>query len=136
MMVSVPFRLACGLICVAALVLSGCGQGGKPTGTVSGTVSHKGTPLTSGNVNLISKSGSAAIAKIDEQGRFKVDGAVVAGDYTAYATAPIPEPQAPGSKPAAKTKFELPAKFRDPATSGVTVTVNAGSNDLPIEFKD
>jgi hypothetical protein len=125
----------CGFAILAA-ALSGCGPGEKPTGTVSGTVSYKGSKLSAGNVNLISKSGSAAMAKIDDTGNFKVEGAIAAGEYTAYASPPIPEPQAPGSKAGPPKKFDLPVKFRDPSTSGTLVTVNAGSNELPIEFKE
>ncbi len=131
-----PARIACGLACVVALFAAGCGSGAKPTGTVSGKVTFKGAPLNTGNVNLISKSGTAAMAKIDAAGQYTIDGALAAGEYTAYATPPLPEPQAPGAKRTAPPKFELPTKFRDPATSGTTVTVNAGSNDLTIEFKD
>ena len=129
-------RLAGGFALAFCTLLPGCSPGEKPTGTVSGTVSYKGAKLTAGNVNLISKGGSAAMAKIDETGHYQVDGAITAGEYTAYASAPLPEPQAPGTKVAPPKKFELPLKFRDPSTSGTTVTVAAGSNDLSIEFRD
>lgn len=131
-----PARVAGGFVVVCALLAAGCGKGEKPTGTVAGKVSYKGAPLTAGNINLISSTGAAAMAKIDATGAFKVDGALEAGDYKVYATPPLPEPQAPGTKAAGPPKFDLPQKFRDPASSGVVVTVKAGSNDLPVEFKD
>ena len=132
-----PARFTGGLVLVfAALGASGCGSGEKPTGTVAGKVTYKGSPVTAGNVNLLSKTGAAAIAKIDATGGFKVDGPIEAGEYKVYATPPLPEPQPPGTKQTGPPKFDLPTKFRDPTSSGVVVTVKAGANDIPVEFKD
>lgn len=119
----------------AVLAASGCGSE-KPTGTVAGMVKCNGAAVPSGNVNLISSTGAGAMAKITETGAFKVDGALPTGDYRVYLSAPIPEPLPPGQKPPKVPKFEVPAKFTDPATTKVTVTVKPGANDLPIEFKD
>lgn len=120
---------------VATVGAVGC-SGEKPTGSVAGVVKYKGSPLAAGEVNFISKTGAAASAKIDASGQYKVSGELETGEYKAYVQAPRPEPQAPGTKTAAASKFDLPPKFRDPGSSGVTVTVKAGSNDIPIEFKD
>lgn len=113
---------------------AGCG-GGKSAGSVAGTVTYNGGPVTGGSLNLISGSGAAALARIGDGGAFKVDGELAPGDYKAYVTPPVPEPQPPGTKAAAPKKFEVPAKFQDPATSGTTVTVAPGKNDLKVEFK-
>lgn len=128
-------RFAGGWLPVVLALVAGCG-GEKPTGSVSGAVSYKGAPVTAGSINFLSKTGAGAVAKIDSGGRFKLDGELEAGEYKVYATPPVPEPQAPGTKVAAPPKFEVPAKFRDPASSNTTVTVKVGSNDIPIEFKD
>jgi hypothetical protein len=120
---------------LAVLVAAGCGSGGKPTGTVAGTVTYNGGVLHSGVLNLISKTGAAAQAKIADTGAFKVEGEVEAGEYKAYVTAPLPEPQPPGTKVTAPKKFEVPSKYQDPATSGVTVTVKSGANDVKVDFK-
>ena len=48
---------------------------------------------------------------------------------------PIPEPAAPGTKPVPLGKFEVPQKYRDPATSGLVAQVKEGSNDIPIESR-
>jgi hypothetical protein len=131
-----PARVAGGLALVCALLAAGCGKGEKPTGTVAGTVSYKGAPLTAGNINLISPTGAAGMAKIDPTGHFKVDGELEAGEYKVYATPPQPEPHAPGTKAAGPPKFDLPQKYRDPQSSATTVTVKAGANDVSVEFKD
>ncbi|MFO0797050.1 MAG: hypothetical protein U0804_06200 [Gemmataceae bacterium] len=117
-----------------AFALVGC-AGGKPTGTVAGTVSYNGGPVHSGSLNLISTSGAAALAKIGDGGAFKVDGELPAGEYTAYVTPPVPEPLPPGANAAAPKKFEVPAKYQAPTTSGITVTVQSGSNDLKVDFR-
>lgn len=131
-----PARLAGGFVLVFALLGTGCGKGEKPTGTVAGKVSYKGSPLAAGNINFISATGSAGMAKIDAAGRYKVDGELEAGEYKVFATPPLPEPQPPGTKVAGPPKFDLPPKYRDPQSSGVVVTVKAGENDIPVEFKD
>lgn len=131
-----PARIAGGLVLVFAALGTGCGKVGKETGTVVGKASYKGAPLAAGNLNFLSKTGSAAIAKVGAGGAFQVDGKLEAGEYKVYATAPQPEPQAPGAKASGPPKFELPPKFRDPASSGVTVVVKAGENDISVEFKD
>ena len=131
----VSARAAGGIVLVLSLFVAGCG-GGKSAGTVAGTVKYKGTPVTVGDVNFLSKTGAAAIAKIDATGQYKIDGALEAGEYKVYASPPEVEQAAPGMKATAPRKFDLPVKFRDPNSSGVTVTVKSGSNDIAIEFKD
>lgn len=119
-----------------ALALAAVGCGGTPSaGSVAGTVTYNGGPVTGGSLNLISSSGAAALAKIGDGGAFKVDGELAPGEYKAYVTPPVPEPQPPGTKAAAPKKFEVPARFQDPTTSGTLVTVKSGSNDLKVEFK-
>jgi hypothetical protein len=120
---------------LAATVAVGCGAGGKSSGSVAGTVTYNGSPVHSGSLNLMSKTGTAAQAKIDDGGAFKVDAPLEAGEYKAFVTPPLPEPQAPGTKAAAPKKFEVPPKFQDPGTSGVTVLVKAGTNDVKVEFR-
>ena len=121
-------------LALASLVALGCG-GGKPSGTVGGTVKSKGATLGEGDVNFIGKNGSAAVAKIDASGAFKIEGSLDADEYRVYFSSPPPEPVAPGAK-SARAKADLPAKFKDPATSGVVIPIKTGKNDVTIEFKD
>ncbi|WP_143393833.1 hypothetical protein [Fimbriiglobus ruber] len=83
----------------------------------------------------MSSTGTAAQAKLDSAGAYKVDGQLIAGDYKVYLSPPEIQPSAPGTKPAAPVKFEIPPKFQDPNRSGVIVTVKTGPNDIPVEFK-
>jgi hypothetical protein len=120
---------------LAGAAATGCGGGSGGTGSVAGTVTHAGSPVRGGNLNLISKAGSATQAKIDDDGTFKADGRLPAGDYAAYVTPPEAEPAPPGTKAPAPKKFGVPPKFQSPTTSGVTVSVKGGSNDLKVDFQ-
>lgn len=62
-----------------ALVLAtGCG---KPTGSVTGKVTYKGTPLKGGGVTFVSSEGqSSKSATINEDGTYSVQD-IVAGNY-------------------------------------------------------
>lgn len=121
-------------LALALTAAAGCG-GGKSAGSVAGTVTYNGGPVTAGSLNLISVSGAAALARIGDGGAFKIDGELAPGEYKAYVTPPLPEPQPPGAKAAPPKKFEVPPRFQDPATSGTTVTVKPGTNDLKVEFR-
>ena len=127
-------RSVAAVLALTSFVVVGC-EGGKPAGSVTGTVKYKGAPLSEGDVNFIGKNGAAAIAKIDASGGFKIDGALEADEYRVYFSSPPPEPAAPGTRPA-RPKADLPAKFKDPASSGVVVPIKSGKNDVTIEFKD
>jgi hypothetical protein len=122
------------LTVIAGCSLAGCGSGGG-TGTVNGTVKHNGKPVAGGTVNFLGKNGAAAVGKIDAGGAYKIDEPLDVGEYKVYYGAPLPEPAAPGTKAPPKPKDDLPPKHKDPAT-GVAVTVTAGANVIPVQFKD
>ena len=128
-------RPTTGLFLGVVLVSATACNAEKPTATATGTVTYNGTPVTTGQLNLLSKTGAGAQAKIGETGDFTIAGEIEAGEYTVFVTPPPPEPQAPGAGRAKPRTFTVPAKFRDAATSGVTVTVKPGTNTIPVEFK-
>ena len=121
-------------VLLLALSLTGCG-GGKPEGTVSGKVLFKGNPVAGGTVNLLSAAGVGGDATIKD-GAYQVNGSLAVGDYVVYLSPPRPTPQPPGSKPPPLPPFDVPAKYQDVKTSGLKVTVKAGSNTLPIDIKE
>ena len=130
---------AIGLGLSGLLFVGGCGQNAgrpnKPTGTLSGTASAKGAPIAAGSVNLLSAEGVGAMAKI-EAGKFKFDAPIEVGDYKVSLSPPRPEPQPPGTAPKPLPQFDVPKKYLEPATSGLSVTVKEGENTLPIDVKD
>ena len=133
MRVSVPC-LARGLL--GFLVLTAGCTAEKPIASVTGTVTYNGKPQTAGSVNFLSSTGSAGQALLDGSGGYKIDGPLDPGDYRVYLLAPVPEQRAPGTKTPPPPKLGVAAKFLNPATSGVKVTLKPGQNEIPIEMKD
>jgi hypothetical protein len=121
------------LLAAAALAAAlGCGASGPPTGKVSGTVLLAGKPLTRGTVNFLMKEkGIGAEAPIDATGKYAFATPLEAGTYAVSVTPPPPEPVPPGTRPA-KVAPEIPAKFRQPTSSGLSYTVKSGQNEYPI----
>lgn len=129
----------------SSLMLVGCGSSGPEMAPVSGTVSYNGEPLKKGMIAFVSSDPARqnATAMIGPDGSYTLqtiepgDGAQV-GDYTVTVTDVATEEildYIPKGKPAAKTST-LPDKYGNPDTSGVKVTVQSGSNTIPIELKD
>jgi hemoglobin len=89
----------------------------KPTegGTVKGKVTAGGKPLAKGTVSLTDKDGKAYSTAIAADGTFALEG-VPAGAYKVAVTGG-------------------PAKFADPATSGLTLTVAKGQQNFDVELK-
>ena len=128
--------LATTVVVLTAAGLSGCGLGGSEA-KVSGTVTYAGHPVAAGSVNFLSREkGTAAAAPLSSTGEFKLPAPLEPGSYAVYVTPPTPEPAPPGQPPAAVPVSPIPAKARDPLTSGVVVSLKAGDNPLPIDLKD
>lgn len=88
-----------------------------------------------GNLDIRSSTGVGAQVQILD-GTFTFDTPIEAGEYQVAVSPPVPEPQAPGSPPPPPVTFDIPPKFQGLTTSGVTITIKEGENDIPIEFKD
>lgn len=142
------------LLIVAALMAApGCSQPG-PTGTVletapvSGTLTYQGQPLSSFLVVFTPVDGRRpATGRTDSAGRFQLgtnapgDGAVVGAHKISVAFDPdtgVDSTQAmPIEDPAEMPKppVEIPAKYANPETSGLTQDVPAsGVTDLKIDL--
>ncbi|MFG0262073.1 MAG: carboxypeptidase-like regulatory domain-containing protein [Novipirellula sp. JB048] len=119
--------------------LSGCGSAELPTGNVIGTVTHNGEALTAGSVILVNnETGLGASAEIESSGSFQMQ-SVRTGEYQVAIqsrTAPTPEEMAEGAKASPST---IPEQYRDPQTSGLSLSVSQGENkadiDIPREFQ-
>jgi hypothetical protein len=138
----------------------GCGAAGPPDKrpdrvAFAGTAKLNGAGVEEAFITFhpVGAKGYGASAKTDANGNFvmgtfKSDDGVVPGDYTvtvtkgkeaAAAAAPIltDDPRYNGAPPETKTVVEndLPAKFSDPLTSGVKVSVTEANKDFVLEFK-
>ena len=131
------------VLCACFSLLQGCGKGGLegPTGTVSGTVTMAGKPLSDASITFFGESnGDTATAVLGSDGTYslKYEGgfSVPAGDYrVAVIAGPPPGEKAPDPadlmktmKPSGMGKSPIPAKYRDPKTSALVAVVKEGSN--------
>ena len=125
------------------LFLPGCGESGPTMGRVSGKVTYNGKPVAKGTVSFVSTEPARpnANSPIGPDGSYSLqttnpnDGAVV-GDYTVAVSGKDPNAvnnDLPGAP--VKVTSDIPAKFEDPAKSGLKATVKSGSNDIPIDLK-
>jgi hypothetical protein len=131
-----------GLLALAALAC-GCGSGSAP---VTGRVTYQGKPVVWGSVTFKAADGSMHQIGINLDGTYRLEHVPV-GPAVVGVSSPDPAPSArarqlggdegrgrPGPPPVpAGAWFPLPAKYADPATSGVTVHVGRDSGDIELK---
>lgn len=122
------------LSALVTLGLAGCGSK-RPEGTLTGLVTYKGQPVTKGEVQLYSTLGAGATAPLDGSGRFTVDGLMPAGDYQVCVVPEILHPNPNAPKQVTKSA-DIPKKARDLRTSGLSIQLKEGKNDVVLELKD
>ncbi len=140
-----------GLI-IATLGFVGCSGGSElpdgDTGTVKGKVTSNGKSVPDGTsiVFLHKDKGITASSAIAADGtyslRMRRGDAILVGDYQIGITPPTAEMSAAeteaaitGEAPSAKEWPEIPKKYQNPETSGVTFTVKAGENTFDLDMK-
>lgn len=131
----------CSSLCVA--LLAGCG--GKdganvPTGTVKGTVSLDGGPLTQGQVNFASSTtGGSAYGELQQDGSYELNGPIPVGDYKVYISRPDlgdTPPSEDGNPELNKPMKEVPEKFQSEATTDKTASVKKGLNTFDFDLSE
>ncbi|RUL86269.1 hypothetical protein [Tautonia sociabilis] len=145
-LLSPALRLAAGgslSICLA-LIAAGCGSSGPTMGRVSGVVTHGGAPLTKGNVTFVPDDPDApyATGQIGPDGSYTLatsefgDGAVV-GSYKVAISGLGPEDVLDYIPPDASDQPQSPIslKYADVNTSGLTATVERGSNTFNFDLE-
>jgi len=128
------------LVLAAALCVAGC-QKGETLGTVSGNVTFQGKPVTEGVV-MFTAPGVNLNAKLDAQGHYEVKQAKGAGlppgNYQVSVNPPVFDaPMAGGNQPMPKipTFPNIPQRYRNAKTSGLTLTVTEKGSTLDIDMK-
>lgn len=134
-----PRRLT-GLVGLLVL-LGGCSDHGE-VGLVRGKVTLNGQPLTQGSILFENRTtGISLLAPLTAEGTYTAltyqQNGLPPGTYqvavtpsvTAEADAPLVQQPTPGGK----ADGTIPAKYRSVATSGLSVTVQAGDNP-PFDF--
>jgi hypothetical protein len=119
--------------------LVGCGgPPAKKMVTVTGTVSYKGEVLKSGVIKFLAPNGDFAAAAITPDGKFIMSEVVPGEQKVAYVGGPMNVGSsggaADGNAPTGKA-VSVPAKFGEPQTSGVTVTVPENGGEVAVELK-
>jgi len=125
-------------LALTCLVLAGCGGSGDatPSGTLTGKVTLNGQPFSEGQVSVYSpERGIGASAPLDAQGQFTIGERLPAGTY-GVAVVPPPEPPPQDENPASAPPVtsNIPQKYRDHQTSGITVEIKEGKNELEIQM--
>ncbi len=119
-------------------LLAGCGD--KPTKkmvTVTGTVNYNGQVLKAGVVKFLAPNGDFAAAVIGPDGQFIMSEVVPGEQKVAYVLGPVSVGSSDGAagQNAPPKSVAVPAKFGEPQTSGVTVTVPDGGGAVTVELK-
>lgn len=128
------------LMCLLGSLLLGCGSAEPdygPLGTLSGKVTFKGAPLTEGSIILTREGGGSGAAPMQADGTFLVTdriGGIPVGTYkVGFEAAQEDAAETPNSPPQKKARLILPAKYYDPAESGLSVEIKEGPNTLEFE---
>ena len=130
------------LILATSTVPLGCGSSNK--GSVTGKVTYKGQPVPKGTVSfqtLDLKGGRNATGEIQPDGTYTLqteepgDGAQV-GKYRVAISARDDEVLDYIPSEPVPPKRLVPEKYENPETSGLTETVESGSNNIDFDLED
>ncbi|MEY4179432.1 MAG: hypothetical protein RLY70_3006 [Planctomycetota bacterium] len=133
--------LAYGTMVLASVAFTGCGGGdGVARGNLQGKVTLKAGSLPAGCTVAFSGGTGGGSATIDSSGAYKLSEGIPVGSYRVSivppATSQSPEEamKAAMSGKAMDATGGVPAKYLDPAQSGLTVDVKAGDNTANFEL--
>ena len=140
------FALEGRILLLVLLVFASAGCGSRP-GSITGTVSYKGSPLPSGRVVFLCEGGTkpALMADIVDGaysiptapvGDCKITVATYQTKVTAVPNMPKDGASPPGGGPKSAGKYvPIPAKYGDSTLSGLTYRIVPGDQVHPIELK-
>ena len=129
------------LLLVALLVATGCDPG-PPTGSVTGQVTFRGTPLNEGTISFSSTDGSQVVASgtIQPDGNYSLlfgtKTGIPLGEYSVCVHPPaVPfDPGNPGPPQPPKEFPNIPHQYRTPASSPLTGVVAEGEQELSFDL--
>lgn len=133
--------------CILAGAVAGCAS----KGNVNGKVTHKGKPVASGSVTLIASDKLAYATMINADGTFSIPN-VPAGPVQIAVVSPNPGAATRGSSksgsgtddasggpdvaaPAAGGWFEIPERYADHQSSGLTGTVRSPVTTIDLNLE-
>ncbi|MCC9605738.1 hypothetical protein LOC68_21440 [Blastopirellula sp. JC732] len=105
----------------------------KPsTGTIHGQVTYGGQPVTGGDITFYSGELEGGISEsLDAEGKFVTQTPLRTGAYVVT----ILPPEDPSQLVVRVVAKAIPAKYRDPNKSGLTIDVREGVNSFDLEMK-
>lgn len=125
------------LLCALGFATLGCSDKGNKKITVSGTVSYKGQPLTSGMLQFTGENnGYYGAATIMPDGKYTMTDVVPGEVMVSIIQSPSGEGSSSGEKgkPAPKRSADLPDKYRIAQTSGLKYPITPDTSELKIEI--
>lgn len=136
-LISSRAALIASFICLVAA--TGCEQKEK-IGAVKGTVTFEGKPVSEAVVQFSNAEKAVYIsAPVSASGTYRVETAsgvgLPLGKYAVAVVPPVPVLITGQTPPPPKDHDDIPTKYRDAKTSGLTVDVVSGSVDFNIDMK-
>ncbi|VTS08489.1 hypothetical protein [Tuwongella immobilis] len=123
------------LAAVPILGIVGCSDSGVKKITVSGTITYKGQPLSSGMLTAIgSTNNEVTSASIQTDGSFILTDVIPGPVKIGIIPTPVSMSSSNGKAAPKRPPVNLPAKFSNPQQSGVEVTIADNGNPLKIEL--
>ena len=132
---------------VMALMLFGCGQSGPKYWPVSGKVTFRGKPVVAASIRFSNPgAGVDVVAELDADGQYVIIGEKTGLPEGMYQVAVVPKlnydniQQTPGglvipSSMPSMNRPDIPTRYHDPATSGLTMTVKPEPNAFDVEMQ-
>ncbi|MGE3805506.1 MAG: carboxypeptidase-like regulatory domain-containing protein [Gemmataceae bacterium] len=122
------------------LLLPGCAQPQEQLGKLTGKVTFQGQPVKEGVVIFSNAAkGVHMTANLNEQGTYTVEMAkgfgLPLGTYAVSVSPPIVDLPTGSAPPPVKEHPEIPLPYRDPKTSGLSVTIVDGDNTFDIDMQ-
>jgi hypothetical protein len=150
-MTRIPQRFAQNLVaaCAIAMLVSGCSLFSSNKGQISGKVFLDGKVVTSGTVKFVRADGHEFVAGIAPDGTYRADDV----DVGPVKICVLSRPRVPGgfghssqqipkeaagpasSDPPAEKTIEIPARYKDAATSQLDYTVVSGRQTRDIKLE-
>ncbi|MSR50982.1 MAG: hypothetical protein EXS07_13165 [Gemmataceae bacterium] len=123
------------LFILVGLALPGCAY--PEEGIIKGNITFKGSPVTNGDVCLQNVSkGIGLMIPITLEGKFQSITAVPIGEYEISVTPAMgPPPDINGKAKAPMQKSFLPEKYKSFSTSGLSITVAKGLNEVSLKLE-
>lgn len=120
-----------GSLLLTIVVVAGCAEDDGRSATVSGKVTLDGAPVPAGTVLLMSDDGHAASAELQADGNYQLQ--CRPGQFKVAVTPPPPaDPMGGGGGEVSPSTVEIPQKYQDFGSSGLTTEVSEGNNTFDI----